>query len=107
MSAANALRVTTTHIMSCREQVLAAYEHPSHRESVSLDACIALDALAVAIKAMADARIAIEDGTDALEGVVDQIHDMASDITAAAQARMEVPAYDPDADSHKHEGIAA
>lgn len=95
MSAANALRVTTTHLMTCREEIHAAYEHPSHREAVSDRAVKALDALAVGIKAMADARIAIEDGTEALEGVVDQIHDMASDITAAAQARMEVPAYDP------------
>ena len=94
MSAANALRVTTGHLMSCREEILASYEHPSHREAVSTRAVTALDALAVAIKAMADARIAIEDGTEALEGVVDQIHDMASDLTAAAQARMEVPAYD-------------
>lgn len=95
MSAANALRVTTTHLMTCREEIHAAYEHPSHREAVSARAVKALDALAVGIKAMADARIAIEDGTEALEGVVDQIHDMASDITAAATARMEQPAYDP------------
>lgn len=103
MSAAAALAETAAHIAACRDELMT---WPG-RASVSLDGCVALDALATSIKALTDARLPIEDGSDALEGIVDQLHDLASDVSAWHRKRMEQPAHDATADWQKHEGIAA
>lgn len=101
---------TLAHIGAC-EAVLnderQSPEHASHRGAVSRSALCALDHLRKCIVALQPGAGDIEAHTEALEPWLDAMHDMASDIVANAQKRMEEPAYDPHADWRKHEGIAA
>lgn len=95
MSATSALRETAAHIARCRTKVMLA----PGRADVSLDGCTALDAIADAIAALAKARPEIEAHADTLEGIVDQIHDLASDVTGRVLRAMEEPPYCPHAEA--------
>lgn len=91
MSAAAALTETAAHIERQRDKLMT---WPG-RADVSLDGCVALDAIADAIKALSRGRADIENATDELECIVDQLHDLASDVCGWHRKSMEQPAYCP------------
>jgi len=100
MTAASALTETLAHARRLRWKLASEVGCPHE----SLKGCAAMDGVVAALVALQGVHA---DLPDALEGIVDQIHDMASDTAAHWLKRMAEGRYVAGDDAWKYEEHAA
>ena len=99
---------TLTHVTRCRAMLMdggQCPEHPSHHGAVSLDACVALDAIHAALLALQTGITQCEEfGAEySVELVAAHMHDLVSDIVGKTKERMMQPSYNPHMEENHHE----
>lgn len=99
---------TLAHVTHCRAMLMdegQCPEHPSHHGAVSLDACVALDAIRSSLLALKAGITQCEElGAEySIELVAAHMHDLVSDIVGNAKARMRLPSYNPHMEENYHE----